>query len=215
MQKITLDGSSTLYSDQFDQHYHSVHGAVQESQHVFLDKGLAECQQTEPLRILEMGFGTGLNALMTAMQAPMSVHYLSLEAYPISPEQLAQLNYGKLLQVEELFTDIHEAAWDKTVSISPRFTLEKRLGMLEAFEGTSEIDLVYWDAFAPGAQPELWTEEVFRSILSWMNPGGILTTYCAKGDVRRAMIAAGFQIEKVPGPPGKREMLRARRLPKN
>lgn len=211
MQKITRDGSSTLYSDQFEQHYHSVHGAVQESQHVFLDMGLAECQQTGPIRILEMGFGTGLNALMTAMQAPMPVYYLSLEAFPISPEQLTQLNYGKLLQVEELFDDIHAAAWNTAVAISPRFTLEKQLGMLEAFAGTSEIDLVYWDAFAPGAQPELWTEEVFRSVLGWMNPGGILTTYCAKGDVRRAMIAAGFEVEKVPGPPGKREMLRARR----
>lgn len=211
MPKITRDGSSTLYSAQFDQHYHSVHGAVQESQHVFLDKGLAECQQTTPIRILEMGFGTGLNALMTAMQAPMPVHYLSLEAYPISPEALTELNYGQLLQVETLFEGIHAAAWNTSVEITPDFTLEKRLGLLEDFEGTAEIDLVYWDAFAPGAQPELWTEEVFRSVLGWMNPGGILTTYCAKGDVRRAMIAAGFQVEKVPGPPGKREMLRARR----
>lgn len=211
MPKITRDGSSTLYSAQFDQHYHSVHGAVQESQHVFLDKGLAECQQTTPIRILEMGFGTGLNALMTAMQAPMPVHYLSLEAYPISSEALTELNYGQLLQVETLFEGIHAAAWNTSVEITPDFTLEKREGLLKDFEGASKIDLVYWDAFAPGAQPELWTEDVFRSVLGWMNPGGILTTYCAKGDVRRAMIAAGFEVEKVPGPPGKREMLRARR----
>lgn len=211
MQKITKDGSSTLYSAQFDQHYHSVHGAVQESQHVFLEMGLAECQQDRPIRILEMGFGTGLNALMTAMQAVMPVHYLSLEAFPISPAQQAELNYGKLLQAEPLFESLHAAAWNTSVEITPTFTLEKREGLLKDFEGTTQIDLVYWDAFAPGAQPELWTEEVFSSVLSWMNPGGILTTYCAKGDVRRAMIAAGFEVEKVPGPPGKREMLRARR----
>lgn len=211
MPKITKDGSSTLFSDRFDQHYHSVHGAVQESQHVFLEMGLVACDQAKPIRVLEMGFGTGLNALMTAMQAAMPVHYISLEAYPISPEQTSALNYGKLLQAEELFDRIHSAAWNTAVAISPNFILEKRLGMLEAFEGTAKIDLVYWDAFAPGAQPELWTEEVFKSVLSWMNPGGILTTYCAKGDVRRAMIAAGFEVEKVPGPPGKREMLRARR----
>lgn len=211
MQKITKDGSSTLYSAQFDQHYHSVHGAVQESQHVFLEMGLAECQQNRPIRLLEMGFGTGLNALMTAMQAAMPVHYLSLEAFPISPAQQSELNYGKLLQAEQLFESLHAAAWNTSVEITPTFTLEKREELLKDFEGTTQIDLVYWDAFAPGAQPELWTEEVFHSVLSWMNPGGILTTYCAKGDVRRAMIAAGFEVEKVPGPPGKREMLRARR----
>lgn len=215
MQKITKDGSSTLFSDRFDQHYHSIHGAVQESQHVFLEMGLAECQQVEPIRVLEMGFGTGLNALMTAMQAAMPVHYISLEAYPISPEQTSDLNYGKLLQAKELFDALHAAAWNTTVEITPDFSLEKRLGLLQEFEGTSDIDLVYWDAFAPGAQPELWTESVFSRVLGWMNPGGILTTYCAKGDVRRAMIAAGWNVEKVPGPPGKREMLRARRLPKN
>lgn len=211
MQKITKDGSSTLYSAQFDQHYHSVHGAVQESQHVFLEMGLAQCQQDRPIRILEMGFGTGLNALMTAMQAAMPVHYLSLEAFPISPAQQSELNYGKLLQAEQLFESLHAAAWNTSVEITPTFTLEKREELLKDFEGTTQIDLVYWDAFAPGAQPELWTEEVFSCVLGWMNPGGILTTYCAKGDVRRAMIAAGFEVEKVPGPPGKREMLRARR----
>lgn len=207
--QLTKDGSSTLYSARFDQHYHSIHGAVQESQHVFLDMGLKALEGNRPIRIMEMGFGTGLNALMTCQQADREIHYISLEAFPLSEEETKQLNYGVLLEGEEAFQRIHEAAWGEPVTITDRFLLEKHHISLEEFPGTADIDLVYWDAFAPGSQPELWTESVFAGIHSWMNPGGILTTYSAKGDVRRALIAAGFEIEKLPGPPGKREMLRA------
>lgn len=209
--ELTKDGSSTLYSARFDQHYHSIHGAVQESQYVFLDMGLKAIGGMEPIRILEMGFGTGLNAFMTCQQTNRAVHYVSLEAFPLSQEEVRDLNYGKLLEDAETFQRIHDASWEEIVSITDQFSLNKHHIALEDFPGTTDIDLVYWDAFAPGSQPELWTEEVFRRVYSWMSPGGILTTYSAKGDVRRALIAAGFHIEKLPGPPGKREMLRATR----
>ncbi|MDP5172180.1 MAG: tRNA (5-methylaminomethyl-2-thiouridine)(34)-methyltransferase MnmD [Bacteroidia bacterium] len=205
----TRDGSPTLYSERFNQHYHSVHGAIQESQHVFLDMGLRALADRPQLRILEMGFGTGLNALMTALQATMPVHYLSLEAYPISQAQWEVLDYGERLGDQALFLAMHSAPWNVPVQLRPNFILEKSYTTLEAFPGTQHIDLVYWDAFAPDSQPELWTVEVFSNIYRSMNDAGILTTYSAKGDVRRALMAAGFQVAKVPGPPGKREMLRA------
>ncbi len=206
--KTTRDGSPTLYSDRFNEHYHSIHGAIQESQHVFLDMGLLAREDGTPLRVFEMGFGTGLNALMTAMQATVPVHYLTIEAYPLTDEEVQYLDYGQRQGDEALFRRIHAAEWNQATSLRPEFVLEKHHLAWEEFPGTSEIDLVYWDAFAPGSQPELWTPHVFGQIRSWMNPGGIMTTYSAKGDVRRAMIATGFEVEKLPGPPGKREMLR-------
>lgn len=206
---ITRDGSSTLYSTRFEQHYHSIHGAVQESQHVFLDMGFKAVQGDHPIRILEMGFGTGLNALMTCLQSNRPVSYLALEAYPLTPEEWSQVNYGHFLKAPTLLKSIHQAEWGTNRPISDLFSLEKVPVRCEDFTGSTGIDLVYWDAFAPAAQPELWTADLFRRVRSWMSPGGILTTYSAKGDVRRALMTAGFDVEKLPGPPGKREMLRA------
>lgn len=208
----TADGSATLYSERFQQHYHSLHGAEQESRHVFLRHGLQACEAPgSPVRVFEMGFGTGLNALLTLLESPLPVHYVAVEAFPISLAQMSDLAYGTKLGSPDLFEALHTAAWNRPVQLTPTFTLEKWQLTLEEFPGTEEIDLVYWDAFDPKAQPELWTEEVFRRVAGWARGPALLTTYSAKGDVRRALLAAGWLVEKLPGPPGKREMLRGRR----
>lgn len=212
--QLTSDGSSTLYTDRFGETYHSRHGAIQESMHVFMDAGWKALHpKPEVLHILGMGFGTGLNALLAALQAKhesQQVHYTSLEAYPISKKEQASLNYGDMLDNAPLFEAMHAAPWDQALAIHPYFTLHKVHTKLEDYQGPSEpFSLIFYDAFAPNSQPELWTEDVFKKLHDWMHPGGILTTYCAKGAVRRAMIAAGFTAERIPGPPGKREMLRS------
>lgn len=208
---ISKDGSSTLFAPQFEQHYHSIHGAIQESMHVFLDAGLSQIKKAE-VRILEMGFGTGLNALLTAMhKGQQHIQYTGIEAYPVTPELLSQLNYSQEIggEAAAVFEKIHEATWDSEEEILAGFSLNKRQLKLEDFTSETSFDLVYFDAFAPSAQAELWSLSIFQQLFGLMDVGGVLVTYCAKGDVRRAMIAAGFRVEKIPGPPGKREMLRA------
>jgi tRNA U34 5-methylaminomethyl-2-thiouridine-forming methyltransferase MnmC len=212
----TADGSHSLYVPALDEHYHSRHGAIQESQHVFLRMGWAALPRPEGVRrVLEIGFGTGLNALLTALAAEagdMPTHYTGVEAYPLQAAEFQALNYAA--QVGEagadvLLQDLHAAAWGADVQVRPLFTLHKLEGRIEDFVLVAAVDLIYFDAFAPEKQPELWTQAVFARMYGMLRPGGLLTTYCAKGDVRRAMLAAGFRVEKVPGPPGKREMLRA------
>lgn len=212
----TGDGSASFYSDKYEEPYHSIHGALQESLHVFIKMGLeAQRPHYKELSILEMGLGTGLNALLTyQLSPPLSCHYTALEAEPINLAQAGQLNYAEQIgdsALKPVLNQIHELDWNQPQQLSPQFTFTKVLTQLQDFETTQKFDLVYFDAFAPDAQPELWTEEIFAKIYSLLNPGAVLTTYCAKGAVRRAMIAAGFTVEKVPGPPGKREMLRAKK----
>ena len=213
--EATADGSHTISIPEMQVTYHSKHGAVQESMHVFIEAGLRfKMKATNcSLAILEMGFGTGLNALLTLLEAEgREIWYESLEAYPVSLELAMQLNYAALLKQNgavDYFKAMHLAAWNKWVNITPEFHICKQEGTLEAFHPTGSYDIVYFDAFAPTAQPVLWTESVFKKLFANMNPGGILVTYCSKGIVRRAMQAAGFSIEKIPGPPGKREMVRA------
>lgn len=216
LQYVTGDGSSTLYSEKYGETYHSRHGAIQESMHVFIEMGLAALPpEKQEISILEMGLGTGLNALLTALhQGDRKIRYMALEAEPISEEQYRGLNYADSLGGEKsriLLEQIHQFPWDEWKSLQADFQLFKFNGKLQDFETDQTFDLIYYDAFAPGTQPELWTEEVFNKLFGFCNPGAVLTTYCAKGAVRRAMIAAGFEVERVPGPPGKREMLRARR----
>jgi tRNA U34 5-methylaminomethyl-2-thiouridine-forming methyltransferase MnmC len=212
--EATADGSHTISIPELQVTYHSKHGAVQESMHVFIEAGLRYKMQSSPgaLTILEMGFGTGLNALLSLLEAEgRKIWYESLEAYPVSLEMALQLNYAALLKKQdavEHFKAMHLAAWNEWVNVTPEFYLYKRETALEAFHPTGNYDIVYFDAFAPTAQPELWTESVFKKLFDNMKPGGILVTYCSKGIVRRAMQAAGFSIEKIPGPPGKREMVR-------
>jgi tRNA U34 5-methylaminomethyl-2-thiouridine-forming methyltransferase MnmC len=212
----TTDGSHTVEIPELHVTYHSRHGAVQESMHVFIDAGLRYVLQGEtaprPLRIFEMGLGTGLNALLTVMEAEkekVPILYTAVEAFPLKEEEWRGLNYGDDETEKEWLRKIHKAPWREEVAISDYFTLKKKLKKLADFSTTERFHLVYYDAFAPGAQPKLWTREVFAQLHTIMEPGGVLVTYCSKGDVRRAMLAAGFSVEKIPGPPGKREMLRA------
>lgn len=216
---LTGDGTPTLYAPQFGQHYHSVHGALRESEHVFIEAGLREVmrQGVEEITLFEMGFGTGLNAWLTEQHGGEArIRYLAAEAYPAPAALLRSLDYpGRAGRPEAAgaYEAMINAPWNAETQISPRFRLHKLQGRIEDMRlGEALVDLVYFDAFAPEAQPELWTESLFARLRQAMKPGGIWVSYCAKGSVRRALQAAGFQAERLPGPPGKREMLRARKL---
>ena len=215
---ITKDGSHTIAVPEMNVTYHSVHGAVQESLHVFIEAGFREALKSnhiEPLKILEVGFGTGLNALLTAIEAEKtekSIYYVALEPYPLSNEEVLLLNYCELSghkDLQEDFIRMHQCEWNKSIVVTENLILHKSNYTLQTFDDKMKFDLIYFDAFAPNTQPELWTKEIFEKLYSIMLPGGILVTYCSKGEVRRAMQAAGFNVEKLPGPPGKREMIRA------
>jgi tRNA U34 5-methylaminomethyl-2-thiouridine-forming methyltransferase MnmC len=216
---ITADGSSTVSIPEMNVTYHSNHGAIQESLHVFIQAGLNQKLPTHnTVSILEMGFGTGLNAFLTLMEAQAAkkpVHYTAIELYPLEIAQINMLNFCEQLDrndLEQNFMDLHISSWEKDISITEYFTLFKSGTDLLKFEAPSAGQLfhvIYFDAFAPTAQPELWTSTVFDKLFALLSPGGILVTYCSKGDVRRAMKSAGFKVEKLAGPPGKREMVRA------
>lgn len=207
------DGSHTLRVEALKEHYHSHKGAVQESMYVFLAKGLAVFSEPSSCCILEVGFGTGLNALLTLLYGKEhSIHYTSLEAYPLDIDLAMQLNYPEYTGIEgarELFEQLHQSPWNCEVEISAQFFLEKRSEPLQQFQRDNAFDLVYYDAFAPHAQPELWEPEIWEKLYGMMRPNAVLVTYCAKGQVRRDMQAAGFKVERLEGPPGKREMIRA------
>ena len=219
--QATADGSHTISIPEMRVTYHSRHGAIQESLHVFINAGFRQLdkQNDKPVAILEMGFGTGLNALLTLIEQQESrpeiaIRYESVEAFPLEPTVAENLNYCEQLQHPELrdsFALMHNSEWNQPVSITPQFTLTKHLLKLDRYWSDLPFDCIYFDAFAPNAQPELWTTEVFTQLYRMTEPGGILVTYCSKGDVRRALSAAGYQVEKIPGPPGKREMVRARK----
>lgn len=210
----TADGSHTLYVEELGEHYHSIHGAVQESMHVFIEHGLKAIKQ-EPLHIFEMGMGTGLNLLLTALnQAGRNITYTTVEAYPLTLEEAEALNYSAVLPAEEteaLLRSIHLTEWNMPFILKPDFVVTKFNQKLDELEtdGLPPINLVYYDAFAPDAQPELWTVAVFHKLYALMAEGGMLVTYCAKGEVKRNVKSAGFILEALPGPPGKREMTRA------
>jgi tRNA U34 5-methylaminomethyl-2-thiouridine-forming methyltransferase MnmC len=210
--RITDDGFTTLFSSEFNQYYHSVRGALDETQRVYIELGLlAKMQETKAIAILELGFGTGLNALMTALEAEknqLQVHYTSLEPFPISEEDVKLLNFQNGLGTD-LIQKIHQANWGESIEITPYFTLKKVQTTLQAFKEDATFDVVYYDAFAPSSQPELWTAEIFAHVATLMKKGGFLTTYCSKTVVRRAMEQAGFKVEKHSGIWGKREVVRA------
>ncbi len=213
---VTGDGSHTLFVPALKEHYHSIFGAIRESRHIFIDSGLLYFPDHSALTILETGFGTGLNVLLTSMEANnhnIKVNYIAVEPYPLEAAIYLQLNYPYKLGLQEslhLFKAIHAAPFKKTTSITQGFSLTKIKGKLEDIVlSAKSIDLVYFDAFSPEVQPELWTDKIFRKVFAAMKPGGILVTYSAKGSVRRALMNTGFQVEKLPGPPGKREITRA------
>lgn len=213
--QLTADGSHTIQIDELNVTYHSKHGAIQESQHVFIDAGISYLHQTKGLKeyqILEMGFGTGLNALLTSIFADrMGIHvsYHSIEAFPLTADEISVLNYGTQLQQKSIFSQMHAATWNTVMPIHSKFELYKHHCKLNTFVTQERFNIIYYDAFAPTAQPELWTVEVFEKLYDLLKPEGILVTYCSKGVVRRAMEAAGFRVTKIQGPPGKREMVRA------
>lgn len=209
----TEDGSITIYLPEIDEHYHSVHGAIQESLFVFVGSGLQHLSHNGIVRIFEVGFGTGLNALLTldfALRNGIDVDYCAIEKYPLAADEYSQLNYvAKYPHLKDAFMLMHTAEWNRPMQISGNFTLTKISGDLVHCDIGSGFNLVYQDAFAPDKQPELWSEAIFKRLFDAMAPDGILVTYSAKGQVRRNMQNSGFMVERLPGPPGKREMLRA------
>jgi len=211
---ITLDGSSSIHIPEWDEQYHSKHGAIQEAYHVFIKNGFEYFDKTA-LSILEIGLGTGLNCFITFLEAQkkaIQISYTGVEAFPITEEERKYLNFVSQLKAENykgIFEKIHLSDWNKKTALSSNFFLQKDLMKFQKINAIDKYDLVYFDAFGPRVQPELWTEEMFERMYKSMNKGGVLVTYSAKGSVRRAMQSVGFLVEKLPGPPGKREMLRA------
>ena len=213
---ITEDGSHTLFVPAIDECYHSTHGAVQESKHIFIEAALKQCTKTK-IRVLEIGFGTGLNAFLTMIEAERSdkkIHYTSLEKYPVEVGKALQLNYPEAFPAvsRESFELLHTSVWGEEVQIGSNFWLTKIEADFTQFNFNEMFDVVYFDAFSPEKQPEMWSVELFEKIFIQCNPGAALTTYCAKGVVRRAMQSAGFQVERLPGPPGKRQILRSTKI---
>lgn len=222
----TSDGSHSVYSEKYNATYHSAHGAIQESQHVFIKSGLHHfLEQSSPLlwrggrgealHIFEMGFGTGLNAFLTFLEMQnnnVKIEYTAVEQFPLQSEIYSSLNYAELLNSKDQQTDflkMHECEWNTFCTITEKFALKKVNTTLQEMIHEQQYHLVFFDAFAFTAQPELWEEEIFRTLYNTMETSGILVTYSAKGQVRRNLQAAGFQVERIQGPPGKREMLRA------
>ena len=253
--QITEDGSHTLYMPEMNEHYHSTHGAMQESMHVFIREGLLHrlslrssalgetseqpetgkkqqllfpehpLQARREINLLEIGFGTGLNAFLTLLEtekANVNICYLSIERYPITCEAAQKLNYPahnfidvKAGDLQALFLRLHTSPWEQAITLTPGFTLLKQqtdFSRPATFIPERGFDLIYYDAFAPDKQPEMWTQDIFNHLYNLSNRDAILTTYCAKGMVRRMLQTAGFQVERLPGPPGKREILRATKL---
>ena len=216
----TNDGSKTIHIPEWNEQYHSKHGAIQEANHVFLETALQHYvdhnhHNKKAFHILEMGFGTGLNALLTFLKAKdsaLSVAYDGVEAFPITTQEIEAMGYATLLSdddAQQVYTHLHNCPWETAHPISNGFVLKKRKQRFEDISDIDRFDIIYFDAFGPRVQPELWTEAIFLKMYHALRKGGVLTTYCAQGAARRAMQAVGFIVERLPGPPGKREMLRA------
>ncbi|MFL1895973.1 tRNA (5-methylaminomethyl-2-thiouridine)(34)-methyltransferase MnmD [Aquimarina sp. 2-A2] len=213
----TADGSTTIQLIDWDEQYHSLHGAVNEAYHVFIQTGLhyyLDKNKVGTLSILEIGFGTGLNAFITALEAKkcsIEIQYTGVEAYPVQINEALAMNYVAQIDgaAESLFSDLHTTSWEEGHKISDHLTLLKRKMFFSEIASNNEFDIIYFDAFGARVQPELWTVEIFKKMFNALKRNGVLVTYSAKGSVRRAMQEVGFIVERLPGPPGKREMLRA------
>lgn len=210
----TSDGSTTIQLVEWNEQYHSIHGAIQEAYHVFIKNGLSLFENQE-VNVLEIGFGTGLNAIITAIESrklQLKINYSGVEAFPVKMEEITQLNYIEQLNASEFegkFLEMHASAWEQEVAITDNFKLTKEKKDFQEINRTDFFDMIYFDAFGARVQPELWTESIFSIMFTALKDNGVLVTYCAKGSVRRAMQTVGFLVERLPGPPGKREMLRA------
>ena len=212
----TLDGSTTIHIKEWNECYHSKHGAIQEAKHVFIKNGLA-LFPNQKVSILEIGFGTGLNAFITYLEAKelgQTIDYVGVEAYPISEEEIQSMNYLEELNALDskvIFDTMHNTNWEEKNDLSETFSLTKRKQFFEEIDDIEKFDLIYFDAFGYRVQPELWSTSVFEKMYKALKPNSVLVTYAARGVVKRSMIEVGFTVEKLAGPPGKREMFRARK----
>jgi tRNA U34 5-methylaminomethyl-2-thiouridine-forming methyltransferase MnmC len=210
---ITSDGSTSIHLPEWEESYHSKHGAIQEAQHVFIKNGLSLCKG-QSVSVLEIGFGTGLNAFITFLESQknnQNIDYVGVEGFPVSPEEVIQMNYVNQLNAKEFKSDfemIHQSDWEENVTISDTFRLTKRKQLFNEINDKNQFDIIYFDAFGFRVQPELWSVEIFTKMFEALKPGGILVTYACRGPIKNAMKEVGFRIEKLAGPPGKREMLR-------
>lgn len=213
----TLDGSTTIQIEDWEECYHSKHGAIQEAKHVFIQNGL-DLFASKPISILEIGFGTGLNAFITFLEAKkrrQNITYVGVEAYPISKEELSGMNYVSALEAHEyqsVFDTMHQCNWEQSTLLDEDFCITKRQQFFETINDVEQFDLIYFDAFGYRVQPELWSTEIFKKMFTALKKEGVLVTYAARGVVKRSMIEVGFTVEKLAGPPGKREMFRATKL---
>lgn len=213
---ITEDGSKTIFVPELDEHYHSTHGAIQESMHIFIRSGLRELSAKD-INIFELGLGTGLNAFLTALEAErlnIKVNYESIEKYPLDSEITASLNYPDFFTDESkaLFTKIHTCAWNQKEKISDNFNLLKIEGDIENYSPANKYDIIYFDAFGPEKQPKLWGPDIISKIALSCKKGGLFLTYSSRGELKRQLISCNFYVEHIKGPPGKREITRATRL---
>ena len=210
----TLDGSTTIHLEEWNESYHSKHGAIQEAKHVFIKNGLS-LFENNPVSILEIGFGTGLNAFITFLESEkkqQNVDYVGVEAYPIKAQEVLGMNYVEeleALEFDNIFEKMHKSEWNEKTELSGTFSLTKRKQFFHEIDDFETFDLIYFDAFGFRVQPELWSEEIFQKMYNSLKPKGVLVTYAARGVVKRNMISVGFTVEKLAGPPGKREMFRA------
>ncbi|MDO6598379.1 tRNA (5-methylaminomethyl-2-thiouridine)(34)-methyltransferase MnmD [Oceanihabitans sp. 2_MG-2023] len=218
---ITEDGSTSIHIPEWNEQYHSKHGAIQEAQHVYIKNGLHHFvakNNSENIALLEIGFGTGLNAFMTLLEAEkwnLNIAYIGVEAFPVTTEEFIQLNYAEELKAsnkEHLFKKLHEIIWEVQEQITTNFKLTKAKKDFSEINENEVFNLIYFDAFGAEVQPELWTEEIFKSMFDALKSNGVLVTYAAKGSVKRALRSVGFTLERLAGPPGKRHMLRATKL---
>jgi tRNA U34 5-methylaminomethyl-2-thiouridine-forming methyltransferase MnmC len=209
----TNDGSTTIHLPEWNESYHSKHGSIQEAYHVFIKNGLSTLQR-KSIAILEIGFGTGLNAFITYLEAKSHnqiIDYVGVEAFPVQLNEALQMNFVQLIDQNEspLFLKLHEANWEKKLNISDNFSLTKRKQLFQEIKDENTFDLIYFDAFGYRVQPELWSEEIFLKMYNALKVNGVLVTYACRSSIKNAMLSAGFFVEKLPGAPGKREMLRA------
>jgi tRNA U34 5-methylaminomethyl-2-thiouridine-forming methyltransferase MnmC len=213
----TADGSKTIHIEDWNEQYHSKHGAIQEAQHVFIKEGLQHYSannKSTSVDILEIGFGTGLNAFLTLLEADnikSKINYVGVEAYPVSMYDINQLNYVELISAENetVFNKLHTVSWEKEHEITSKFKLQKHQQFFSEIKDNNAFDLIYFDAFGARVQPELWSKSIFETMYKALKPNGVLVTYAAIGEVKRNMKALGFMVERLKGPPGKRHMLRA------
>lgn len=212
---LTTDGSHSVLLPNDNVSYHSKHGAIQESMHVYINPGLNHLlKEKKSITIFEMGFGTGLNALLTLIEGKKEnarIRYLAVEKFPLEVSEIEKLNYCQRLHIpslQKLFIQMHSSAWNADIKITSEFVLHKFYGDISEYEGNDKLDLVYFDAFDPAFQPELWTTSIFKKIHNMMHTGGIIVTYSSRKKVRKAMEEAGFEVSKLPGPPHKREIVR-------